>query len=376
NNYKLFGGFMLKQSLCYFNEKKELIQLLGKLEPMVKDVEVMMVCNVKGVTINNSDYKETSIETEFLSQLEYDELINSSQEFGLYTSTYFDVNEFLEKMLKNSNNKKKISVVFETTQKSITRGKDSLISAFCDINNIIYTGPNAYVNSLCSHKYHWSIILKSHGIPTPNSWEYTTNNNWLLGIQPNMDCKLIAKPIYECASIGITENSIGTFNDEFQKMIKNKVKSYNQPFIVQEFIAGYEIEVPVIINNSNPIILPPVGISYNGKKKLGNTFLLYETINHDNYNFYDISQFNKDWIEKIKNCVLKIVHILELNGYVRIDFRIKDDGSLFVFDVNVYPHITRHSSFSKSFELLGFEHKKLLPTLISNAIDNRMNLAI
>ena len=66
--------------------------------------------------------------------------------------------------------------------------------------------------------------------------------------------------------------------------------------------------------------------------------------------------------------VLRIIELLELERYVRIDFRISSDGNSYVTDINSYPHIVKHSSFAYAFNQIGINNENILPCLIGNVI--------
>lgn len=331
-----------------------------------EEVCVVFLANVRDLTPNENDYFDTSILTEFLDMNEYNELVTSLQNFGFYTLTFFDINEFIHKVMEEEFKFRKL-VIFEGTQKGIGRGKDSFLPSFCDLENLIHTGPNAYVNAICSNKYHWTKLLENHNISVPSSWRYY-NKNWLNNQKPSCNIKLIAKPIYECASIGIQQQSVAQYSSNYEDYLDKISRNYNQPLIVQEFIAGYEVEVPVIIHGGTPYVLPAVVLCQNGQPLLGDSFFDFDSIYEDAYDFCLLRDINSEWCLKVKREVLKIVELLELEQYTRIDFRISPTGKYYVTDINSYPHIVKHSSFAYAFEQLQISSKYIVPCLIGNVL--------
>ena len=125
-----------------------------------------------------------------------------------------------------------------------------------------------------------------------------------------------------------------------------------QPLIVQKFIAGYEVEVPVIIYEQNPYILPPIVLYKNKGYSMEDAFLDFEDIYNDDYNFCLLEDINIVWNKKIKEEVYKIVELLELERYTRIDFRLTNCQTAhcgrhklhFAFGSNTFPIVPyRHS---------------------------------
>ncbi len=353
----------------YLNTKECINNLLQYIQHKISEITVIFLANVKNITVNVSDYYDTSIITEFLSISEYEELLTALQNYGFYTITYFNVNEFISDYLAGKYSQEKL-VIFEGTQKGIGHAKDALIPSFCDLEKLIHTGPNAYANSICSNKYHWTKLLEFHSIPVPKSWRYDSNLGWLMGEAPSDDKMLIAKPIYECASIGINCSSVAYYSENYEKNLKKVSLQYKQPLIVQEFIEGYEVEVPVIIRKSISYVLPPTILVKDGNAYMGCSYLDFNNIYEDDYDFCLLETVNRSLVPEIENCAKKIICLLELDGYIRIDFRIHAEGCYYVTDINSYPHIVKHSSYSYAFKALDFEEKDIIPCLIGNTIIN------
>ena len=346
---------------------KEIINLLiEKAKGALLDTTVIFLANVKDVTSNCYDYSDSSILTEFLSIEEYNELLTSLQNFGFFTIAYFNSEDFINDYFNGKLDFSNI-IVFEGTQKGIGKARDSYIPAFCDLEGLLHTGPNAYVNSICTNKYHWTKLLENHDISVPNSWQYNMGE-WLNGQTPVLNKTLIAKPCYECASIGIHKQSVAKYSREYENYLQYLSKVYNQPFIVQEFIYGYEVEVPVIIHQKTPYILPPIAICKKDNPLMGNDFLDFDDIYDDTYQFCLLNTINNSLVIQIKSDVLKIIKILDLECYTRIDFRIDPYGKSYVTDINSYPHIVHHSSFAYAFEQLGINTGYLPPCLIGNIL--------
>ena len=62
---------------------------------------------------------------------------------------------------------------------------------------------------------------------------------------------------------------------------------------------------------------------------------------------------------------------LELTGYSRADFRLRDDGELFILEVNTLPGITSASLVPKEAAAAGMSFGELLESLIESAIAER-----
>lgn len=351
---------------------KQLVkQLMNHALEAINDITIIFLASVQGITPNMNDYEETSILTEFLSLEEYNELLSSLQNFGFYVLTYFDTNKFLIDYLNGRFASSKL-IIFEGSQKGIGRARDAFLPAFCDLESIIHTGPNAYTNSICTNKYHWTKLLECHNISVPNSWRFD-NSTWLNNLKPPKNMRLIAKPCFECASIGIHKQSVAEYSIEYETYLKHMSQIYNQPLIVQEFISGYEIEVPILIHNNIPYVFPSVILCKSDSPLMGDSFLDFDDIYEDRYEFSLLKSINAAWDSKIREETFHIVDILELEHYARIDFRVSIDGKSYVTDINSYPHIVHHSSFAYAFEQINIQSQYILPCLIGNVLSDNFS---
>lgn len=354
-----------KQNVRSQNGQKVINSLLREIEKIKKLIRIILVSNIKDQT-KTVDYSIHSVSTEFFSENELEELITGFRQFGFYTELFTDEIDFMKSVIDNNFNdsKKKYSIVYNTSQRGTGPGRKSLIPAFCNLYNIPTVNSNAYVVSLCRHKFHTNCILHSLGINAAKSWFFDKKFGWLFGKQPDENSLVIAKPTYESASIGIDTKSIFKFNKNIYTKLVNLSRIYNQPITVQQFIDGYEVEVPLLILDEPTAILP-VGIIVNEKKLLGREILTYNIVYNDLYSFYIFDEIQNSKIAEIVNTAENVAKSIGIQGFGRVDFRIDINGNYYVTDVSTNPHITRHGSFFHLFNHLGYQQKDLLATLIA-----------
>ncbi len=346
-----------------YNDIKEKINLLiGITKERCNDLNMGLVASVKEETLISSDYKIHSVTTSYLSFSELQEILEFIREFNIYTKVFYNTEDILKEILDSDN---KINIIFETSSKGNGKGRDALMPAISDLLGIKHVGPNPTVNAICSSKFHWTSILSKNGIKTPKSYFY--NNGWIT--IPEYEKKYILKLNYECASIGLFSDSVmindGNNIDEKAKFL---YENFNQAIICQEFIDGYEVEVPIVKNKNFEIVFPPIGLKINDSCKLKNKILDYDDIYSDEYSTFDFMEHKPKIAKKIMEICHKIIETLDLNGYMRIDFRIKENGDCYVIDINNDPCINSCGSFLASLNILEYEKKYIIPIIIGNAL--------
>lgn len=186
---------------------------------------------------------------------------------------------------------------------------------------------------------------------------------------PPLNMQVLFKPIYESASIGIDDTSIQSYTLQADRLIFQRTKQQNQPIIAQEFIPGYEVEVPLLCVNGAICQMPPVGISVNGKHDLELEILNYERIYFDRYGFYDFAAEKYEISKELCLCAANTAQILGMEGLCRVDFRVKPDGCYYVTDVSTNPHFVAHSSVNAAFQMMGLTSEHIAKTLLSAAVE-------
>lgn len=341
-------------------------KLLTNVDKLIKfdELHIFLVVNTNEENVED-DFSKFSITTEYYSNDELSQIISSLRRLKTIVHLFREENSFIAAFINNKlflDN----ALVINSAQSGTGPGRKSLIPAFCNLNNLKYSGSNAYVVSLCRNKYHVNKLLQSHNIPVPNSWLYDTE--WFDDSIPTEGTKVITKPIYESASIGISNESKFDYDQSKISFIEKLSKITQQPIMVQEFVGGYEVEVPIICFETKVYTLCAVGISLNNSTYLGDNFLTYEDVFLDGYAFYDFGEFNPELSIQLLIYAKKVGRTLGINGLGRVDFRIDKDNNYFVTDVSTNPHLIKHSSYNYAFEKCGLNSHDIYKTVIVNGL--------
>lgn len=340
---------------------------------MIKDAtllatkyKIIFLTSNKAETNNSGDYSDYSVKSEFFSEKEQSVICSAFKNIGFQVKQIYDEEDFV-RFISLSSEDLSSYIVVNSAQKGTKIGRKSLIPAICDLYNIKYIGSNPYIVSLCRDKYRGSSILKQNGIQTPLSWLYDRNYGWINGSPEGFTNRLIIKPNYESSSIGIDENCIGYYNQTFQNKVIAMSECYCQEILVEEFIEGYETEIPVICYKK-PFSFFPVGINLAQNPLMGERILNYYIRSIDDYSFYDFSTKHVQLSEQLLQTAIKVIKLLNVTGFGRVDFRIKPDGEYYVTDISTNPHYTEKSSYYFTFNHLGFSYQDMICCLIVSGL--------
>lgn len=329
------------------------------------DIAVYLVVNLKTDQFVSCDIYDE--QTEFFSEEELGELINALEDLNIYHEVSYGEKDFARKVMSGQIQlqKFKYKIVYNTTGGIGKRSKSAIVPAICELHGLNYASSDIFSSALLEHKAE-SFSLLSNRFNIPRFWIYDNINGWI-NDKPIKELKLIAKPAYGCASLGITEKNISYFTDDFEKMISYLSQKLAQPIIVQEFIQGWEVEVPVF-DLGYPTILEPVGVQINQKDYFKDEILTYELVSEDQYSFYKFSLKKPNKANELKNIARRSFIFLSLRGTVRVDFRITKNGKCYITDYNNSPHFTQFHSCAKSAQFAGFSYADMISLCLYKGI--------
>lgn len=337
-----------------------------------RELAILLIVHLQTDTVEN-DYEEFSVVTSYYSDAEFNEVLIAFKSIAAYVDVSYGEKDFIKKVQSGALSylDKYKKVVYAQTASGIARSKSALIPAFCDLYNIGYCCNDIFTGALLDNKLATSKLLKGIGMKLPDTWFYYYKTGWMGGMAPLTGSKLISKPAYECASIGVTEQSVSELNTSYLKFIHDLSLQFRQPILVQSFIEGYEIEVP-ILDLDQPIIPGITGISLSGDKKLGSKILSYDTIFEDGFELFDFTSFDDKTSLKVERDTLAAYNMLQLKGPVRMDYRITESGEYYLMDYNNCPHLGVQHSYAFVIRQFGFTYEDMLrlivyPSLLPNS---------
>ncbi len=338
---------------------------LETAEALADEIGVVVVANILGRTTPSEDYEEDSIVTEFLVNEELDHIVSGFQKAGFYCETVVDEQGFLRWLETYTKSfPRRLPLVYNLAQNGTGSARLSLVPALCRLHRLPLLDSSGYAVTIARHKFHAAMLLDRLGLPMARSWWFT-NDGWVPSRPPD-GLRLIAKPTFESASIGIHPDSVFLMGPEADAVLGRKSAAYRQPLIVQEFVAGFEVEVPVF-DSGKACTLAAVGLAVGETRELGDRFLTYADVAKDGYSFYDFTEVNAAAAIKAMSAARAAFSALGFNGAGRVDFRVRPDGEIAIIEVACKPHLTEHSSFAFALRGIGRTPPDLFKFLVGSA---------
>jgi D-alanine-D-alanine ligase len=76
----------------------------------------------------------------------------------------------------------------------------------------------------------------------------------------------------------------------------------------------------------------------------------------------DLSTAQTDQLSRLAKRIYRALH---MNGFARMDFRMREDGSVFLLEANANPNLTRDEDLAESARTAGMSYETLLTRIVS-----------
>ncbi len=238
-------------------------------------------------------------------------------------------------------------------------GEDGKIQTLLELRGIKYTGSDIFSSALAMDKNISKIILKSYGIKTPG-WiilnRHTSSDTEKVNklIQNKIRYPCVVKPNDEGSTVGMT--IVQPDVEDIQ--LKNSIElalNYSDTVLIEQYIEGRELTVPVVGDEPFPIIeiKPKDGFyDYEHKYTKGMT------------EYFCPAEIPPEIEELSRRSAVRAHKKLGCSVYSRVDFMLDDSNELYCLEVNTLPGMTETSLVPKSAAAKGFSFTQLIEKLI------------
>ena len=285
--------------------------------------------------------------------------------YGLHN----DIEPFL-KLVKAE----KPDLVFNMSEAfSGNRNFEPNMTALLQLLGVPFTGAGPMSLHLCKDKALTKIILAHHDVLTP---KFTVSKK-AKPVQALKDFPYPAfvKPLQLESSEGISQVSYVANEKEAIARINFIHNRLGVDAIIEEFIDGREMYVGVL-GNDKLMAFPPRELFFKNVPEDEPKFATYR-IKWD-------AGYRKKWgidsgwakelpelTEKkiMENCK-KIYRLLNIQGFARIDLRVKPTGEVYFIEANPNPSIAKNEDYAMSANKAGLAYEDLIEKIVSLSISN------
>ncbi len=243
-----------------------------------------------------------------------------------------------------------------------TYGEDGTMQGLLKLVGIPFVGPSVLGSAICMDKDVAKRLMTNANLSnakfiTIRKFEFDLFD--FAEVENKLGLPVFIKPASQGSSVGIHKIKS---KDEFYQAVEDAFK-YDNKIIIEEYIKGREIECAVL-GNHNP------KASVLGEIISHHEFYSYEAkyIDDNGADLEIPAKISADIIKKIQGLAIKAFKVLECEGMARIDFFLKENGKIFINEVNTIPGFTKISMYPKLWENSGLSYTRLIGELIQLAI--------
>jgi len=234
-----------------------------------------------------------------------------------------------------------------------TPAEDGQIQGLLEEAGIRHTGSSSVASSQAWYKDVSKEIFVQHNLPTPR-WVKTATGVDLI---ETLGLPMVIKPSDQGSTVGIT---LVKTADELDAAIANAAR-YGE-VLAEEFIKGREITVGVLAGKAlgvGEIGIQPDGIfSYEAKYQAGAIAEIFP------------ADLPSNLYQESQALALAAHQALKLGGYSRSDFRLDENGKIWLIEVNSLPGMTSGSLLPQSAAVEGISFEELCDRICQEAISN------
>ena len=240
-----------------------------------------------------------------------------------------------------------------------TFGEDGTLQAILDQAGIVYVGSGEIASRAGFDKGVSRKIFSDAGIPSTKT-KILLMADWKIQqsqieneIKVEFELPLFVKPSRSGSSQGVAkvkswEQLSGAINDAF---------THDDKVLIEEMISGREVECGVLGSKASAV----------GEIKiLGNhEFYDFEAKYLDDATQLIVpAEIPDESANQIKVLAIQAFNLIGAEGLARVDFFLKDDGSLILNEINTMPGFTATSMYPRLWQASGITYVNLITELI------------
>lgn len=246
------------------------------------------------------------------------------------------------------------------------------VPALLDALGVPYTGSGPLGLGLALHKHKAKELLAARGISSPPFAVVRTLEE-LSSVR--VPFPAIVKPAREDASCGIDFDSVVHDAAGLEKAVRRVHERFAQPALVEAFIAGREIYVPLLGNaprEALPLSEIHFGAAFRDRPNIVSYRAKWEPASDE---FRDSGSgpcaLDAATHDRAVRTAQAAFEALECRDYGRVDLRLSAEGVPYVIDVNPNCDLHPEAGFAKAARAAGMEYAALAQRLVEIALERR-----
>ncbi len=256
-----------------------------------------------------------------------------------------------------------VDFVFPLLNRGGFFNSEMLCPLLCNRLGIPYLGANPIVRGIADDKHLTKLEGVARGVRTCDWAVYRAGAPVREERCPKAD-RYVIKPNNSSASWGVSDAS--DWDSVKQGVLAIHAEGHDA--IVEPFMHGSDVEVPVIEMNGEPFVMPPMLFRQADPSHLRTHAEKRDLI--DRSQKYELVPFetSEAWAE-IREMTLKMAEIFRPFDYGRFEFRFNEEtGEVNLLEVNLQCNLWSQKVYGRSAVLMGWTQEELIETLVAESL--------
>ncbi|MEZ6209918.1 MAG: hypothetical protein R3B46_01540 [Phycisphaerales bacterium] len=189
----------------------------------------------------------------------------------------------------------------------------------------------------------------------------------------------IVKSVWEHASIGIGQHSVVDASScDVAERMESMRDSLGGAALAERFIDGREFNLSMLEIDGAPVVLPPAEIRFVGydddRPKIVDYAAKWDESSHAYHNTPRVFEFDArdaPLLTRLRSICMQCWDVFGLRGYARVDFRVDEDATPWVLEVNSNPCLSPDAGFMAAAERHGLSCAEVIDHLVAAALATR-----
>lgn len=240
-------------------------------------------------------------------------------------------------------------------------GEDGTVQGLLKLANLPFVGAGVLGSAVGMDKDVMKRLLRDARIPIGKFLVFgRTDKIGFAAVKKALGMPLFVKPANLGSSVGISKVSK---QSEFAGALREAFR-YDSKIVIEEFIAGREIECSVL-GNEKPIASLP------GEIVVNRDFYSYDAkyLDAEGARLQIPAKLPAPVSKKLRALAIHAYQALCCEGMARVDFFVQSNGRVRVNEINTIPGFTKISMYPKMWEASGLSYGALIDRLIQLALE-------
>ena len=266
-----------------------------------------------------------------------------------------------------------IDFVFPLLNRAGFFNSEMLVPLLCERAGVPYLGANPILRGLSDDKHLAKRAAVDAGVPTAPWAVYRKGAPVTRKKLPSAE-RYVIKPNNSSASWGVEDAFDWKGVKAAVKRIHTDPSNGGQDAIVEPFLDGSDVEVPVVTINGEPQILPMLIFRQADPSHLRTYYEKRDLV--DSSQKYSLDPFeNPEIVARIEELTKQCWEEYRPFDYGRVEFRVNEEtGEITFLELNLNCNLWSQKVFGRAANMAGWTQDQLIETLIAEGL-TRHNLA-